>query len=390
MLSSSPFAFDIASLALSRHQERRRQGVPTLTVLAQTNDDAVSLVRRWADSAKRTVRVTSSERSDLLSSWFAAFNFNDVNRAAYEWLARRTGRDAAPLSLEISRRSPQERTMFLNRTLGAPSISPVDAICRALVELCNGDAPGTRVWDCLLHHCASDPLRVASGVIGLVGHEQIPVLLITADESNLACLRSIFTSSALLAAGAPALPIVVAATRERIEEYLATTPECLALALVREGLLWLSPGQDAAQSNGARDLHAIARLERGNGELKPDDDAARSAAERYLYERLEAHAETAGLFELNGLLAGTDGGRALEIDLLARRVRVAVEIDGYYHFTDLDAYRRDRQKDLWLQHAGYFVVRCLADDVTSRLEEILDAIIAAVRRPMSGQGSAVA
>ena len=42
---------------------------------------------------------------------------------------------------------------------------------------------------------------------------------------------------------------------------------------------------------------------------------------------------------------------------------LAVEIDGYYHFQDADAYRRDRRKDLELQKRGFLVVRVLAEDV---------------------------
>jgi hypothetical protein len=121
-------------------------------------------------------------------------------------------------------------------------------------------------------------------------------------------------------------------------------------------------------------------LDRSIAARSLNDDAARSAAERYLFERLQAHPATAGMFELNGKLEPAGGGRTLEIDLLARRARVAVEIDGYYHFTDQDAYRRDREKDVSLQLAGYVVVRCLADDVASRLEQILETILAAVRR----------
>ena len=63
-----------------------------------------------------------------------------------------------------------------------------------------------------------------------------------------------------------------------------------------------------------------------------------------------------------------------------KAVRVAVEIDGFFHFQDLEAYRRDRRKDVLLQRGGYFVVRCLADDVVSRLEEIMHTIVTAVRQ----------
>ena len=99
-----------------------------------------------------------------------------------------------------------------------------------------------------------------------------------------------------------------------------------------------------------------------------------------MFERLQTHVETADLFELNGRLAAADAwGGSLEVDLLSRDVQVAVEIDGYFHFNDLDAYRRDRRKDVLLQQAGYFVVHCLADDVVAGLEEIVETIVAAVR-----------
>jgi very-short-patch-repair endonuclease len=111
------------------------------------------------------------------------------------------------------------------------------------------------------------------------------------------------------------------------------------------------------------------------------DDPARSQAERYLFERLQAHPETADLFELNGILAvDGDWNGSLEVDLLAHSVRVALEIDGFFHFQDLEAYRRDRRRDVLLQRAGYLIIRCLADDVVSRLEEIMHTIISAVRQ----------
>jgi very-short-patch-repair endonuclease len=110
-------------------------------------------------------------------------------------------------------------------------------------------------------------------------------------------------------------------------------------------------------------------------------DRARSAAERFLFERLESLPETAGLFRLNARPGFRSGSvHALEVDLLAESLRLAVEVDGYYHFRDADAYRRDRRKDLELQRRGYLVVRVLADDVVRRLEEILETILDLVAR----------
>lgn len=102
---------------------------------------------------------------------------------------------------------------------------------------------------------------------------------------------------------------------------------------------------------------------------------ARSNSEAFLYRRLETLQETRGRFELNGLLPipFAEAGD-MEIDLLDRQARLAVEIDGRQHLADEDAWRRDRRKDFLLQKSGYLVLRFLATDVTRRLGEILDTI----------------
>ena len=68
----------------------------------------------------------------------------------------------------------------------------------------------------------------------------------------------------------------------------------------------------------------------------------------------------------------------VEVDLLSATLGLAVEIDGYHHFRDLENYRRDRRKDALLQKQGYLVLRFLAEDVVTRLEDILEEIRAAI------------
>jgi very-short-patch-repair endonuclease len=135
--------------------------------------------------------------------------------------------------------------------------------------------------------------------------------------------------------------------------------------------------RDGIDSAGADEFVALAVSGRT---AAPSPDGARSAEESFLFQRLDTMAATAGRFELNGLLDVGRGRRRLEVDLLARQERIAVEIDGYFHFRDAEAFRRDRRKDEALQEAGFLVLRFLADDVVPRLEEILDRIVAAVRR----------
>ena len=112
--------------------------------------------------------------------------------------------------------------------------------------------------------------------------------------------------------------------------------------------------------------------------LSPDSEGvarARSASEAFLFRRLESLPETRGKFRLNVELAiPFDGRGRMEVDLLAADQRVAIELDGGQHLTDREAYRRDRRKDLLLQKNGYLVLRFLAEDMGTHLDEVLDAI----------------
>ena len=108
-------------------------------------------------------------------------------------------------------------------------------------------------------------------------------------------------------------------------------------------------------------------------------DGARSAAERFLYRYLDGLPATHGLFALNGLLDIPFGPNPnMEVDLLCRAKRLAVEIDGAFHFESADCYRRDRRKDFLLQKNGYLVLRFLAEDVTRRLAHVVGEIAAAL------------
>ncbi len=114
---------------------------------------------------------------------------------------------------------------------------------------------------------------------------------------------------------------------------------------------------------------------------------ARSASEAFLFRRLETLPETAGRFRLNAELPiPFDGRGMMEVDLLCDEVRLAIELDGGQHLASVEAYRRDRRKDALLQEHGYFVLRFLAQDIGSRLDFVLDAVL----RALSHRRAAVA
>jgi len=117
-------------------------------------------------------------------------------------------------------------------------------------------------------------------------------------------------------------------------------------------------------------------------EFKPDStgvDRARSASEAFLYRRLQSLPATAGFFQLNAELPiPFDGWGNMEVDLLYPQGRLVIELDGGHHFSDKDAYRRDRRKDALLQQNGYFVLRFLVEDVGKQLDKVLDTITKAI------------
>lgn len=114
------------------------------------------------------------------------------------------------------------------------------------------------------------------------------------------------------------------------------------------------------------------------------EDRARSASELFLWRRLESLSTTAGHFRMNETLAIPFRGQGgVEVDFLDRDRRIVIELDGAAHFRSLEAYRRDREKDMLLQMNGFLVLRCLAGDLTTHLDEVLDRILKAVSASMS-------
>jgi very-short-patch-repair endonuclease len=169
----------------------------------------------------------------------------------------------------------------------------------------------------------------------------------------------------------PTAPIAVRCTAAELGAWRAGRVDRLA-AMVDEGLVEIPDDEGATPATAGR--------RRTSPEPGPPAHLfdARSAAEAALYEALEATPATAGRFELNGYLSVRFGSNAAEVDLISRRDRIAIEIDGFHHFSNLDAYRRDRRKDLLLQTQGLLVIRVLAQDVMQDARPAVAAVCQAL------------
>ena len=149
----------------------------------------------------------------------------------------------------------------------------------------------------------------------------------------------------------PAHPIAIRASQQALAHWRTGRNDRLT-AMIDEGLL------------------VVTRPSSGSDPLFD----ARSAAEAALFEALEATPATTGRFKLNEYLSVSFGPSAAEVDLLSRGDGIAIELDGYHHFTDADAYRRDRRKDLLMQTQGLVVLRFLAEDVLNDPREAIKAV----------------
>ena len=368
-----------AIAALDRHDQRRRCGVPTVSVLVGPVEPSLRLSQRWAEALGRSwvlIRPDQPDPETVVVPWVArlAVDFALAKLAA-EWLARRLERPDDSLIGPLRAMTPYEIGIFLESALPMVSETGVELVARWLIEHPEdrSGSPGlASVLDALLEGRGRPFVRVFRALGELVRRECLPVLVLSPAVRDLSVLQGIVRSLAELAAAQPGASLIVAIEPERFDNYLERTPVSRVKALLVEAVVRLNlAGTDASSKIHEAITSASTVLD--------DDDPARSAAERFLFEKLESIPETAGLFELNGTLDFRFGPTHwIEVDLVARSIKLAIEIDGYHHFQDPVAYRRDRRKDLELQKHGYLVVRVLADDVVERFDDVKNTVLEAV------------
>jgi len=400
---------------LERLQRRREQGIPTLTVLAGPPGSAASLWCRWLDSLHRpTCTVLAASELEVARAWMETLaRTRSLEVDAADFLGGAAGLAPGEVSSRLRGKTAHEREVLLQELLPLAPDADSTAACRCLIQpqvVHNSGGP----LDAVLVALGGDALRALAAVHALVPPGAAPALLLTGSGAD--GVTRAARVAAKLCASLPSLVIAFTTDRPALDAYLHGG-ESQALAMVREGLIELAAPSPEALGRRLRAL-GVKQPEALSGSLArlaadgvPDEvltlfgkaareqqraseedthtDRARSAEERFLFAFLESHPSTQGLFELNASPGFRLAGRPVEVDLLARRLSIAVEIDGYHHFQAPEAYRRDRRKDLALQRHGYVVLRFLAQDVVARLEEILDTISEVIshRREALSQGS---
>jgi very-short-patch-repair endonuclease len=376
---------------LDRHAIRRLAGVPTVSVLVGPIGAGGGTWRRWATATGRSAVVANRDLFPSAEWVRAVVDQVDLPATAVQCLAQQAGRDPDEFLVAWRAKTSADREQFWS-TL-APNAD--DELLRTVANLAVGGGSRSAVAASLSdlgEAIVPMILRLAPSTLGP------SVLFVAGVIEDFLAVGSV---AARWATRLPTVPLAIAVRAGVWEEFLTAAPESRAKALLREGELRvraidaatiertlseagavgssvaaLAPGgADAALVDAAA---GIVRATVSPPTTEAEDERARSAAERFLYTFLESLPETAGRFELNASLDFHFGRRWAEVDLLCRSPRIAIELDGYFHFLGPDGYRRDRMKDWELQRRGYLVLRFLAEDVIPHLETIRDRILDAL------------
>ncbi|GMU01182.1 hypothetical protein KH5H1_53020 [Corallococcus caeni] len=395
-----PLAGEVALLdALDRQARRRAEGIATLSVLEGPEALGGTLWNRWAARHARTVVEVSGE---------------DPHAAALGWAralaaTRDLGADAEALAMfSLTAANPRHTPVFRGKTaherrvlldaLPPPAMLPdaTWALCRELVIHREAVEPGA-LPDSVRRALQKNLGAGLRALHALVPPGKAPVAWVPAGPAP--SLPGLVVAEKLSNA-VPALAVACAVSSEALGAFLAGG-ETRLKALVREGVLEVPEPASGAEgavatleeleregaSEARRAQAAEVALAAHTSARSLSEDRVRSTYEAYLRDRLAEHPTTAGVFKPNAPV-DTGGPRPWEVDFLSRELRLAVEIDGYYHFSDRERFRRDRRKDLDLQRAGYWVYRIHGDDLVPRLEEILqtlNTLIDARRRELAGR-----
>ena len=389
---------------LERHRRRRVQGLATVSVLVGPPEAAAAAWDRHVGRPSLAIEAVEARSADTLAAGCVA----TVCRRANLWatcvgeLGRRLARPVDAVLPELSAHDLEYLWRSVLPGAGDPDVlrlirvvvtSPLEQWADAITA----DLPGWRGVVAVDHLLGStdtvsaevprrppaEAPRVQAGLRSADGARfsrkpyDPPAVWVAGPVDDVEWLTEAAGPLAGLAASVPRWPVGVGVTAEAAAR--ASAGDGRAATLVRGGIVVVDrerPAPPPARVAAAED----------DGEDDDPPDPARSAAERLLFELLNAR--WAGLFALNVALDFPFGNRPAEADLYAADVRLVIEVDGYHHFQDPARYRRDRRKDWAYQARGYRVLRVLAEDVVPRRDEILDRVGTAVdhgrRHPLGG------
>jgi very-short-patch-repair endonuclease len=324
--------------ALERHHGVRRGKHRVLTLVKADPMTGTSAWARWAAShGLLTLVIEATGLAAVTASLLDQMPWLRVLGAARSRLATAAGLDARAFDGELDARLLSERQAWLDQIAGHDRCARVAAwLVSAIRE------PLGRVSD-----LSQAPIQGGDLLAAL--HElsaPFSVLFHHAEPTSSWLERAVHTAAEFVDF-LPHCAVAVSATHELAATVLRRCSDSAALELARKGEVPLA-GQM----------------------VRVDSDLAETVQQ--LHAALVRDPRTRGLFEAGVQVPTHD--RPVQVDLIARDALLAVEIDDWYRCNDPNARTRDRNKDLCLSRAQFFVMRFLAEDVEDRIEQTVEEI----------------
>jgi very-short-patch-repair endonuclease len=335
-------ALDAAFVAaLERHQAVRAGGGNVLSVVTADPMTAVTGWATWAASHGQLTLISETTGLDAtVDALLAQMPWLRMLPAARAKLAAVARCDVTAVDGELDRRTATERASWID------DVSRHDLQARVSGWLlCALREPWAQVPD--LETAPVQGIDLLAILCELTA--PVTVLLHHADPAATWLAQAIQTAFELVRF-LPRRAIAIGAPGELLHRVVRAHPDSAALSLARQGMVPLAARPARPQ------------------------DPQRGRTEQRLHAALANDPRTAGVFEPNVQVPIHDRERAIEVDLVARDALLAIEIDDWYGFRDPQAYHRDRIKDVWLQRAGFFVMRFLVEDVEERLEQTVNEV----------------
>jgi very-short-patch-repair endonuclease len=347
--------------ALDRQDAQRRRGGAVLSVIAGGPGAAMDWAA-WAAGRGYLTLVTEGAGLDATVEELLA----QVPWLRCVAMARRSLAAAAQLHVDaldaaIDARSEQERERWIDDIAGLDPQVRVSGWLLAALRGPAAGAPAVTTAPVQGGELLAALCELAAPMAVLVQH---PGHLDPGAASSSAWLQRALATAAALVSSLPGHPVAVGAPDELVTRVLGGGRPSASLSMARQGLV-RAPGA---------------------GHPRRAADPIRERIARALHEALELDPRTRRRFERGVRLRAQDGGPILEVDLVANAARLAVVIDHWYHLADPQGYRREREAEVRLSRAGYFVMRFAAEDIGARLAVVINEIALG----LTGRGAAAA
>jgi very-short-patch-repair endonuclease len=334
----------VLAAALDRQGEVRRLGERVLTVVG---GDAMAAQTAWGMWAARHGYLTLATQAvgidDVIADLLAQTPWLRCVPEARKRLAAAARIDAQAVDASLDARSRSERRRWIDDVAALDPHARVSGWLLSWLRDAAASVPDLTTAPVRRGELLAIACDLAAPTAMLLFHP-------TPDERWLE--RAVVTAAQLIN-DVPGHSIAVTAPDELVSRVLAES---------RSGAAWTMARQGRVR------VDALARRVPGR---------ARHSTMRVLHDALARDRRTSGRFELDGTVA-TAEGPAIDVALVARDARIAVELDAWYHFHDPEGYRHDRVQDTRLARAGYFVLRFPAEDVDDRLASTIDHLALAL------------